>query len=147
MIYIGVDYWRLWVRCKAAEQLDGINIHFEDYTPSRYIFVSASENSPCNALLNMCIEAHEEAQIKIHKEAYASGIRKITFSNKDEAWYWPYEVAKGDCLAPKEISDYSIKIFVDSKLPKEAARDAIDTLGLRNYTVNLGICDERSNNR
>jgi hypothetical protein len=73
-----------------------------------------------------------------------SGIRKIVFDNDDEAWYWQYKDGNGEPLAPLERDEYANKLFFDDKLPKETVWDAIEKLGLKNYTVTLGICDERS---
>ena len=73
--------------------------------------------------------------------------KDLFFNNKDEAWYWPYEVAKGVHLAPTEIMNYAIDVFVDDSLPKETAWEVINTIGLKNYTIKFGICDERSDNR
>ena len=72
------------------------------------------------------------------------GIRKIIFNNTDEAWFWYYKEGTGARMAPREIENYANKLFFDDVLPKETVWDAIDKLGLKNYVVTLGICDERS---
>lgn len=117
---------------------------FAPYTPVRYIFISSIDCDYCSHLLDMCTEAHRRANIPIWEEKYDNGIRKIIFDNDDEAWYWPYEITNSEQMAPADVKNYSIKLFFDDKLPKDAVWDVIDTLGLKNYTVSLGICDERS---
>ena len=142
LVYMGVDYGRLIFKVRRLQQ----QIGKENYTPVRYIMVSANESQCIAALAAMDIKAHKEAGVgvKMFIDNAKQGITKVDFENGDELIVYNYEKAQIVPLTQNEVRDYALKIFFDYKLPEGAERAIIKQLGLLDYMVNIGICSEKS---
>ena len=66
----------------------------------------------------------------------------IEFNNKTEIIIFYGDGVKADKLKKHELSSCTIRVFFDYKMPDSAIRAYLDQLGLRNYIVGFGICDE-----
>lgn len=137
LVYLGVDYAFLWRRCKQIEKAQDIE---QEHTPTRYIFIDSRAQDGLANVRDLCAAAHKAAQIDTLSWDSAVGIEKVYYVNGDEIWNICYEDAQIDRLAPDQIKECSIKIFVNDKLPKEAIYEVIYQLGLQNYAITVGIC-------
>ena len=138
-IYLGVSYGRMWLRNQELEEL--ANITPNEATPIRYMFVGAA----CKGLVAACLNAHEIAQIKIKKRKTINGIEQLIYSNNDEIWYWDGEQQLSP-LSKSDILGYANKMFFDTNLTKDVIWKTIDELGLKNFTVTVGIYGEENQN-
>ena len=142
LIYIGFDYGRLVINNRRLQSYIGE----EDtkYTPSRHIMVRSSEGFYISKLAKMSLSAHQVADIgiKSYNEDKDGKYMKIVFNNKDELIVYEYGTMPIGRLSKQEIDNYEHKIFFDYKLPEGAERAIIEQLGLTNYMVSIGICNE-----
>lgn len=89
----------------------------------------------------MSIEAHLQAGAKIKHKHFAQGYEKVVLSNNTEIIVI-YESAQLTPLTRHELKTSTVRVFFDYALPDSAIRATLDGLGLRNYIVGFGICDE-----
>jgi hypothetical protein len=45
-------------------------------------------------------------------------------------------------LEPDDINSYVTRVFFDDRLPDSAFRASINELGLKNYLIGVGLCDQ-----
>ena len=96
----------------------------------------------------MCLGAHSKVGISITDivKNDENGSMITFFSNGDIVMTYKY----GARIAPltrAEVTDYTIRIFMDSELPDSAIRACIEDLGLRNYLIGFGLCDNSQGGR
>ena len=113
------------------------------HCPTKQIFIGEKESPYISKLIKMSCEAHEQAQdlIAITKMNDDNSIREMIYQSGDAISYYTYGMSIKP-LAKYEIENYEIILFLDHKLPQGAERAIIEALGLRNYIIRIGICDE-----
>lgn len=127
---------------KLKEQLNK-EFEFTPYEPVRYIMFSATGSEHIKQLARLDLNAHKAAGIEIDETYEEQGCVVTRFKNGDELLVY-FEGAPISPLKRVDIDKYTHRIFFDCKLPKGAERAAIQKLGLINYMVNIGFCDEES---
>lgn len=121
----------------------GEELEFSPYTPTRQIFVYKDGGGKhIQDLVQMCINAHTKAGIGVRSTISdsAKGTMLTFFDNGDIVMAYKYG-AQIEPLRRSEVSDYTIRVFMDSELPDSAIRACIEDLGLRNYLIGFGLCD------
>jgi hypothetical protein len=136
MLVIGFLYGNMWIENRKLRA----ELGEEEYTPTRQVFICQNANDHIVELWNMCIAAHEQANIKYTKHVAQNGrYKEIEFENGDVIILIHYGATVS---ALKNINRYTTRVFFNYALPDGAIRASIDALGLRNYLISFGICDE-----
>ena len=52
--------------------------------------------------------------------------------------------AQMDLLTKDEVTNYNVRVFFDNRLPDGAIRASIQQLGLKNYMIGFGLCDNNN---
>ncbi len=135
--YIAFDHARLILRTRALEN----SIDAEEYLPQRLIMYRTKEGKHMLELYKIALKARREAGDEVRFSSCLDGYLITIFSSGDEVILYTEE-AKINKLTKKQIKSYKNRVFVDYKLPDSAFRALIEQLGLRNYSIDFGICDE-----
>ena len=106
--------------------------------------IKTKDGNYIDDLAQLDIDAHKAAGVEVGQIVRKQGYTKTIFLNKDELVIYDYNEAQILPLTQLELNNYKQKIFFDYKLPKGAERAVIKQLGLLNYMVNIGICNEKS---
>ena len=93
-------------------------------------------------LMEMNIQAHLHANVKILSDGEKDGCRLIVFDNGDEIMIYDREAQIVPLMA-HERDDFVVKVFVDYELPVGTERAFIEQLGLIDYMVYIGICKSK----
>jgi hypothetical protein len=101
----------------------------------------AKESKHMLELYDIALKARREAGDEVRLTSCLDDSIVTIFQSGDEAIFY-IEDAKITKLTKKQIKNYKNHVFVDYKLPDSACRALIDKLGLRNYSIDFGICDE-----
>ena len=144
LIYIGIDYGCLLHKNIRLKQ----QINKNDHIPTKNIMITADQNGYyILKLASLCMAAHKDNNIGVVRyedKLNEKGTMLIKFENDDELLVYRYDIAKIVPLSKHNIKNYLIKLFLDYKLEAGAERTIIKQLGLLNYMINIGICDEKS---
>lgn len=143
LIFIGVHYGLMIIenkQLKAKKIEDEIEPEFSKYTPTRQVFIYQEDGNHIQQLAQMCLKAHEQANIGIRRTIADADSMNIFFDNGDIVMVYKYG-AKIVSLSHSEITDYTIRVFFDNELPDGAIRACIEDLGLKNYLIGFGLCD------
>lgn len=145
-IWVAWSYTKMWFDNKALRQELGDTVEFTQFTPTRYIMLSAQGGAYMMELLSTAMRAHSdgEAHIKSYDIADDNSLIKIKYENGNEIIWLNCDKAPIDVITLTHSDDYAYKLFVDHKLPEGTARALIEHLGLVDYMVSLGICSKSS---
>ena len=111
---------------------------------SRHIYVTVDRGGYMDYLIRLDLEAHDQMKIGVLSQNTCNGVTTISYDNGDESIIIKYGEAKINKLIEYNIDHYSHRVFFDHKLPDSAFRAVIDSLGLKDYMIGVGICTERS---
>ena len=136
MIYIGVTYAQMLIKNKALRAELG-----ESDQKLKNIFICNKNSEYMKKLIKANIDANLQAGAEIKQKDFKVGMEMVGFSNKTEIIVF-YEGAKLTPFKKHELNSCSVRIFFDYKLPDSDIRAYIDKLGLRNYIIGFGLCDE-----
>ena len=91
----------------------------------------------------MCINAHTKAGVGVKTTItnLSEGAVLIFFDNGDTIASYKYG-AQMTALKRSEITNCTIRLFVDDELPDSALSACIRSLGLKNYMIGVGLCDK-----
>ena len=108
--------------------------------PSIKIFLSNGMKKSVGGLFKAAYKAHTCENIKPICVISNNTEIKTIFENNDILWMVDYSDYHFEKL---KQDNTPVELFVDSSLPGDSAKRAIDELGLRNYMLRIGICDEK----
>ena len=134
LVIIGVMYGSMWKENKALKG------EFEQkyaYNPSRAIFICAGRSRHMMKLMGACTQAHLDADVKVQERQ----LYTVLYENGDEVWCLT-DGAQINALTQEQVAEKRTRVFFDSALPDSAIRAWITQLGLMNYMIEFGICDE-----
>ena len=139
LMVIAFEYTRKILQLRTAR------MYLQEYEaeisgPSIKIFLSNGMNKSVGGLFKAAYKAHTRENIKTVCVISNNTEIKTIFENNDILWLVDYSEYKFEKL---KQSDTPVELFVDSELPADSAKRAIDELGLRNYMIRIGICDEK----
>lgn len=145
-IWIAWTYTKMWLDNQALKEELGDTTEFTQFTPTRYIMLSAQGSMYMTELMTTAMRAHSdgEAHIKNYEVENDSNLIKIKYENGNEIIWLNCDKAPIDTIKLSHRDDYAYKLFVDHKLPEGTARALIEYLGLVDYMVSLGICSKSS---
>ena len=136
LVYIGIDYGRLMVKLRRIEAPE-----FMSYIPQRLMFFAAPDSRHMMELYELAVRSRMEAADNVRMTANNDGAIYTIFESGDELRFYTGE-AKIKKLDQHEINDFVNHVFADYELPSSHYRAIIEELGLRNYMIHFGICDE-----
>lgn len=144
--WIAWTYTKMWFENKALKEDVGDTIEFSQFTPTRYVMLSAQGSMYMTELMATAVRAHGdgEARIKSYDVSDDNNLIKIKYENGNEIIWLNCDKAPIDTITLTHSDDYAYKLFVDCKLPEGTARALIEHLGLVDYMVSLGICSKSS---
>ena len=138
MLFLGVSYGLMILENKALRQ----HRDQELYTPSHQIFIYQRNDGYIQELINICICAHKAEGIEIKEQAYNENSYGfvLQYENGDVMRVYQYG-AQMDLLTKDQVTNYNVRVFFDNRLPDGAIRASIQQLGLKNYMIGFGLCD------
>ena len=137
LVIIGVEYWSLFQENKRLREDED---RVAPYVPTRQIFIYKENGSHMQELIKMCLSAHCKAGVSVTDIIRKDRSVVTYFSNGDVVMTYEYG-AQMTALTHAEVTDCTIRVFMDNDLPDSAIRACIENLGLRNYLIGCGLCD------
>lgn len=134
LVFIGITYWEMYQENKALKQE-------ESRTPVRQIFIYDKYDAHMKELITMCLSAYRAYGINIVKNESNGDGKVWHFDNDDIVMIYQYG-AQMNALEHDDINSYVTRVFFDDRLPDSAFRASINKLGLKNYLIGVGLCDQ-----
>lgn len=138
MIYIGFTYAQMLIENKVLREELGET----DQKNIKNIFICKKDSEYIKKLVTANIDANIKAGAQVKSKDFRVGMERIEFNNKTEIIIFYGDNIKVDKFKKHELASCTIRVFFDYKMPDSAIRAYLDGLGLRNYIVGFGICDE-----
>lgn len=136
MMYIGITYAQMLRENKILREELG-----ESVQKLKNIFICSKNSEHMKKLINANISANLQAGAEVKNKDFKIGMERVEFTNRTEVIVF-YEGAKLTPFKKHELNSCTVRVFFDYKLPDSDIRAYIDQLGLRNYIIGFGICDE-----